>query len=109
MRGAFRQVALMQVRRRHGNAEALDQPHEIFGADILAAKYEHHVIQPDIVDALERRVVERIDVEAANFRAQSGFAGDYVELRTGRVLVCERGISHGRSFGLRVTVVTSKT
>jgi len=77
--GPLLEIALVQAGRGDGRAETMDEFHEVLRVQLLAAEHQHEVLQPHAMDIGERRIIDRPQVDAANFRRERGLRRHHLE------------------------------
>jgi hypothetical protein len=80
-------------------AESTAESDQIGITESLVAKQQHCVVEPRTIDLGERRVINRSEVDAANFRAEYGGGGDNLQNRAARTVrdhISDRHIEYGK-------------
>jgi sodium-dependent dicarboxylate transporter 2/3/5 len=80
-------------------AESTAESDQIGITESLVAKQQHCVVEPRAIDLGERHVINRSEVDAANFRAEYGGGGDNLQNRAARTVrghISDRHIEYGK-------------
>ena len=75
-------------------AESTAEGDQVVVTELLIAKQEHRVVEPGAIDLGERRVIDRSEVDAANFRAECRRRRDDLQGRAARTLRLGAHISY---------------